>query len=84
MRTDCISLDKSTRPQTYDFHLGLRGSTVNNNPNCWRSWISKFPTRSKRIDVISRIIFPVMFALFNLIYWTTYLVREGKQDAGPA
>lgn len=81
LRSDCISLDKS-RPQhaTYDFHLGIRSSSVNANPNCWRSWISKFPSRSKRIDVISRIIFPVMFALFNLIYWSTYLFREGSEE----
>ncbi|KAL7296933.1 hypothetical protein TKK_0009374 [Trichogramma kaykai] len=44
--------------------------------NCCRSWLSKFPTRSKRIDVIARIIFPLVFALFNLAYWSTYLFRE--------
>nr|CAH0100256.1 unnamed protein product [Daphnia galeata] len=81
LRNDGISLDKS-RPQhsTYDFHLGIRSSSASNNSNCWRSWISKFPSRSKRIDVISRIIFPVMFALFNLIYWSTYLFREGSEE----
>jgi len=41
-----------------------------------RSWLSRFPTRSKRIDVVSRIFFPLVFALFNLVYWTTYLFRE--------
>lgn len=40
------------------------------------NWLRKFPSRSKRIDVISRIFFPLMFALFNLVYWTTYLFRE--------
>jgi len=49
-------------------------------PNCCKSWLSKFPTRkcsrSKRIDVISRITFPLVFALFNLVYWSTYLFRE--------
>ncbi|XP_032665157.1 glutamate-gated chloride channel isoform X1 [Odontomachus brunneus] len=44
--------------------------------NCCRSWLSKFPTRSKRIDVISRIFFPIVFAFFNLAYWSTYLFRE--------
>nr|CAD7398598.1 unnamed protein product [Timema poppensis] len=44
--------------------------------NCCRTWLSKFPTRSKRIDVISRITFPLVFALFNLVYWSTYLFRE--------
>uniref|UniRef100_A0AAG5D006 Glutamate-gated chloride channel n=1 Tax=Anopheles atroparvus TaxID=41427 RepID=A0AAG5D006_ANOAO len=64
-------------------------------PNCCRSWLSKFPTspfkkvpclgrgqcsRSKRIDVISRITFPLVFALFNLVYWSTYLFREEEDD----
>lgn len=44
--------------------------------NFCRAWLDKFPSRSKRIDVISRIFFPKMFALFNLVYWTTYLFRE--------
>ncbi|XP_053671580.1 glutamate-gated chloride channel isoform X1 [Anopheles nili] len=53
-------------------------------PNCCRSWMSKLPTRqcsrSKRIDVISRITFPLVFALFNLVYWSTYLFREEEED----
>ncbi|KAH9388858.1 Glycine receptor subunit alpha-3 [Tyrophagus putrescentiae] len=48
--------------------------------NWCKRWLSKFPTRSKRIDVISRIFFPLMFALFNLVYWTTYLFREDMQN----
>ncbi|CAN7983046.1 unnamed protein product, partial [Ixodes hexagonus] len=48
--------------------------------NLCKAWLSKFPTRSKRIDVVSRISFPLMFALFNLVYWTTYLFREDKED----
>ncbi|XP_077562421.1 glycine receptor alpha 1 isoform X1 [Haemaphysalis longicornis] len=48
--------------------------------NLCKAWLSKFPTRSKRIDVVSRIFFPLMFALFNLVYWTTYLFREDKED----
>ena len=48
--------------------------------NCCRTWLSKFPTRSKRIDVISRITFPLVFALFNLVYWSTYLFREEAED----
>ncbi|GBP11616.1 Glutamate-gated chloride channel [Eumeta japonica] len=35
----------------------------------YKVWMSKFPTRSKRIDVISRITFPLVFTLFNLAYW---------------
>nr|XP_023018980.1 glutamate-gated chloride channel isoform X2 [Leptinotarsa decemlineata] len=50
-------------------------------PNCCKSWLSKFPTRSKRIDVISRITFPLVFALFNVIYWSTYLFREEVEES---
>lgn len=48
--------------------------------NLCKAWLSKFPSRSKRIDVISRIFFPLMFALFNLVYWTTYLFREDRDQ----
>ncbi|KDR19247.1 hypothetical protein L798_06303, partial [Zootermopsis nevadensis] len=48
--------------------------------NCCRTWLAKFPTRSKRIDVISRITFPLVFALFNLVYWSTYLFREEAEE----
>ncbi|XP_066962466.1 LOW QUALITY PROTEIN: glutamate-gated chloride channel-like [Macrobrachium rosenbergii] len=50
--------------------------------NCCRTWLSKFPTRSKRIDVISRITFPLVFAFFNMAYWSTYLFTEEEED-GP-
>ncbi|XP_043476834.1 glutamate-gated chloride channel isoform X6 [Leptopilina heterotoma] len=48
--------------------------------NCCRSWLSKFPTRSKRIDVIARILFPLVFAFFNLAYWSTYLFRDEAES----
>ncbi|KAF8778439.1 Glutamate-gated chloride channel like protein [Argiope bruennichi] len=47
---------------------------------CGKWWFSRFPTRSKRIDVVSRICFPLAFAFFNLLYWTTYLLREDKDE----
>lgn len=51
---------------------------INRQQSCWRRWMDGVPTRSKRIDVISRIFFPVMFALFNVIYWITYLWRDDE------
>ena len=38
--------------------------------------LSKFPSRAKRIDVISRFIFPLIFAIFNLAYWLYYLLAK--------
>ena len=47
---------------------------------CWRgmsTWLAKkFPSRSKRIDVMARILFPLVFAIFNLSYWTFYLLQH--------
>ena len=44
---------------------------------CWRKCRSCQvpPDRSKRIDVVSRYLFPLVFAVFNLAYWTTYLMQ---------
>ncbi|XP_022815568.1 glutamate-gated chloride channel isoform X5 [Spodoptera litura] len=61
----------------------MRQCEIHINPprkNCCRLWMSKFPTRSKRIDVISRITFPLVFALFNLAYWSTYLFRDEDEE----
>ena len=33
-------------------------------------------SRAKRIDVISRFIFPLLFAIFNLAYWLYYLLAK--------
>lgn len=35
--------------------------------------MDRFCNRSKRIDVIARITFPVAFTMFNIAYWTCYL-----------
>ncbi|XP_053973862.1 glutamate-gated chloride channel isoform X3 [Hylaeus volcanicus] len=68
---DTMSVD---RMQHCELHMQPR------KKNCCRSWLSKFPTRSKRIDVISRIFFPIVFAFFNLAYWSTYLFRKEEEN----
>ncbi|XP_053209129.1 glutamate-gated chloride channel-like [Panonychus citri] len=47
------------------------------NQNFLSRWFSAFQTRSKRIDVLARILFPLMFSLFNVVYWITYVVILG-------
>lgn len=49
---------------------------THSNKNICQKWLSSFPTRSKRIDVVSRIFFPLMFGMFNIVYWTTYTLRD--------
>ncbi|XP_012903383.1 gamma-aminobutyric acid receptor subunit alpha-3 [Mustela nigripes] len=46
------------------------------------TYVQDIPTETKtynsvsKVDKISRIIFPVLFAIFNLVYWATYVNRE--------
>ncbi|GBL96717.1 Glutamate-gated chloride channel [Araneus ventricosus] len=39
-------------------------------------WLNKYSTRAQRIDVVSRFLFPAMFAFFNFVYWITYAARR--------
>lgn len=39
-------------------------------------WMHNFQFRAKKIDVISRVLFPLTFALFNVMYWSYYLTQE--------
>lgn len=45
-------------------------------PNFLRAWLNRFPTRSKRVDVVARVAFPILFAAFNVFYWIKYLWRD--------
>jgi len=53
---------------------------TDSNPGFIRRWLDKFPTRSKRVDVISRVTFPLVFAAFNILYWIKYLFRDDLKD----
>lgn len=39
-------------------------------------WMHNFQFRAKKIDIISRVLFPGTFGFFNIIYWSYYLTQE--------
>ena len=43
-------------------------------------WMSNFQFRAKKIDVISRVLFPGTFLFFNIIYWSYYLSQDTDQQ----
>ncbi|XP_059472986.1 glutamate-gated chloride channel-like [Neocloeon triangulifer] len=45
--------------------------------NLVSKWLSRYKTVARRIDIVARILFPVVFLLFNLTYWSSYADYEG-------
>jgi len=43
-------------------------------------WIHNFQFRAKKIDVISRVLFPGTFTVFNIMYWSYYLTQEQQSS----
>uniref|UniRef100_A0A1I7ZY28 Neur_chan_memb domain-containing protein n=1 Tax=Steinernema glaseri TaxID=37863 RepID=A0A1I7ZY28_9BILA len=41
---------------------------------CFRMFVRRYKERSKRIDVVSRLVFPIGYACFNVLYWAVYLM----------
>ncbi|XP_035704039.1 glutamate-gated chloride channel isoform X2 [Folsomia candida] len=57
-------------------HFGILSTA-----SCTKTWLSRFPSRSKRIDVIARIVFPLLFAFFNVAYWCAYVLRKEDPES---
>jgi hypothetical protein len=57
---------------TDDSVLGCE-SRVPHNMCPGRETLTKYKVRARRIDELSRFCFPLIFAAFNLCYWTYYL-----------
>ena len=70
--------EKATKTAGHTLHLSCQevSSQVNSLQNSNLVLITS--CRSKRIDIVARIIFPIIFATFNLCYWTFYLSEEHK------
>lgn len=43
-------------------------------------WIANWEFGAKKIDVLSRSIFPFCFAIFNMTYWSFYLGQLKNND----
>ena len=43
-------------------------------------WLAAWRFGAKKIDVLSRVMFPVCFALFNLMYWSYYLKQSQNHE----
>ncbi|CAI5437722.1 unnamed protein product [Caenorhabditis angaria] len=41
---------------------------------CCKIFVRRYKERSKRIDVVSRLVFPIGYACFNVLYWAVYLL----------
>ncbi|CAJ0960595.1 unnamed protein product, partial [Mesorhabditis belari] len=41
---------------------------------CCKIFVRRYKERSKRIDVVSRLVFPIGYAFFNVLYWSVYLM----------
>lgn len=68
-----VTKDSSTLPT-----IAKGGATDPNKPKVdGKAQESKKTFNSvSKIDRLSRILFPVLFGIFNLVYWATYLNKE--------
>ncbi|XP_040583578.1 glutamate-gated chloride channel isoform X1 [Lepeophtheirus salmonis] len=81
---DCTSRIRSHYGKRGSFNYGENGNILLSyiagegvTTTKKKSWLAeRFPRRSKRIDVVARILFPGIFAIFNFSYWLYYLSAE--------
>ena len=61
--------------------MGMASGLMAARRNRLAEWVHNFNFRAKKIDVISRVMFPLVFAIFNCMYWSYYLTQENKQTS---
>lgn len=66
-------LRNATEPKVSSKSTTSSRNFIHRRRNIFELWLSKYKERSKRIDVVARMVFPVGFFLFNCIYWIFYL-----------
>jgi hypothetical protein len=45
-----------------------------------RSVLNADREKARNVDRISRVLFPIMFLTFNLVFWLTYIYWEPQKD----
>ena len=48
---------------------------------CLTCWLTSHNITAHRVDVISRFLFPLMFGIFNAIYWSIYLRKRWNRSS---
>lgn len=56
------------------FDKRTKAQRVGNEPEASGCLSRRYTSTSKRIDVIARVLFPLLFILFNIAYWLIYLL----------
>lgn len=68
-----VQLPRDRRGRYREQNGGAAGVVVN---TVMTSIGGRVASEAKRIDVISRVMFPLSFAGFNVMYWTYYLTKS--------
>ncbi|XP_049786000.1 glutamate-gated chloride channel-like [Schistocerca cancellata] len=61
-------LEEQSNSATADKEAAAQGGRCSPR-QWWRAWTASFPTGSQRADAASRVLFPLAFSLFCLVYW---------------
>nr|AAD13405.1 putative glutamate-gated chloride channel alpha subunit [Haemonchus contortus] len=67
----------SRQENSHHFYAPIQQEvTLEDLPFSWwdKIWKIRYKERSRRIDLISRVMFPLCFIIFNIMYWWRYLI----------
>ncbi|XP_006812797.1 glycine receptor subunit alpha-3-like [Saccoglossus kowalevskii] len=79
--------ENATKRQKAEFklHVDFENPKNNDDTRDVKKTMFKIGSRitAKKIDQISRVLFPILFTLFNIIYWSIYLERKPPAMLSP-